>query len=101
MSAGRSYIAGRDSVLAGDADVVLVDVEGELQGAGQVGDGVHRGVSQHLTDTVRLVSWLPCSNKRRGQSICTFLWQSRAFLKCTISLNVNKKDKFWFYEMAN
>merc|ERR1711997_613892 len=52
-------IAGRDSVLAGDTDVVLVDVEGELQGAGQVGDGVHSGVPQHRTDAVRLVSGLP------------------------------------------
>ena len=55
-----SYIAGWDSILAGDADVVLVDVEGELQGAGQVGDGVHSGVPQHRTDAVSLVSWLPC-----------------------------------------
>ena len=55
-----SYIADIDSILAGDADVVFVDVEGELQGAGHVGDGVHGGVPQHLTDAVCLVSWLPC-----------------------------------------
>merc|ERR1711997_1328162 len=55
----RVSIAGRNPVLARDADVVLVDVQGELQGAGQVGDGVHSGVPQHLTNAVRLVSWLP------------------------------------------
>ena len=46
-------------MLAGDADVVFVDVEGELDGTGQVGDGVHGGVPQHLTDAVCLVSRLP------------------------------------------
>ena len=50
-------------MLAGDADVVFVDVEGELDGTGQVGDGVHGGVPQHLTDAVCLVSWLPCNNE--------------------------------------
>ena len=47
-------------MLAGDADVVFVDVEGELDGTGQVGDGVHGGVPQDGADAVGLVSWLPC-----------------------------------------
>ena len=51
----RVSVAGGDSVLAGDADVVLVDVEGELQGTGQVGDGVHGGVPQDGADAVGLV----------------------------------------------
>ena len=46
-------------MLAGDADVVFVDVEGGLNSTGQVGDGVHGGVPQHRADAVSLISWFP------------------------------------------
>ena len=42
-----TYIAGGLAVLAGDADDVLVDYCGILEGAGQVGDGVRVHVPAH------------------------------------------------------
>ena len=54
-----THIASGGSVLAGDADVPVVHVDGELEGAGSVGDGVHGGVPQHGRDPARVVGGLP------------------------------------------
>ena len=53
-----SYVACGGAVLAGDADVPVVHVDGELEGAGGVGDRVHGGVPQHGRDPVRGVTGL-------------------------------------------
>ena len=51
-----TYIAGGLAVLAGDADDVLVDYCGILEGAGQVGDGVRVHVPAHHITYLKLLS---------------------------------------------
>merc|ERR1719410_1501491 len=54
----RVAVACGGAVLAGDADVPVVHVDGELEGAGGVGDRVHGGVPQHGRDPIRGVTGL-------------------------------------------
>ena len=53
------HVACGGAVLAGDADVPVIHIDGELEGAGGVGDRVHGGVPQHWRDPVRGVTGLP------------------------------------------
>ena len=52
------HVACGGAVLAGDADVPVIHVDGELQCTGGVGDRVHGGVPQHGRDSVRGVAGL-------------------------------------------
>ena len=53
-----SHVACGGAVLAGDADVPVIHVDGELEGAGGVGDRVHGGVPQHGRDPISGVTGL-------------------------------------------
>ena len=72
----QTYVAGALAVRSRDADDVLVDVERELYGAGQVGDGVHCHVPQDGGDAVGRVGRLAPTAGLQVTVQCSVTWWS-------------------------
>ena len=53
-----SYITSGLSISTRNADISMINVDGELKSTGSVGDGVHSGISQNGADAVCRICWL-------------------------------------------